>query len=102
MLYTLSQARAPFHYIKAMEPFPAKRLTRQEIERAAIDLGARFRTIQQWRYRGIPQRWQLRLIEHFGAMIILDGVASQTLPPVKPRTLADICREKYLTPSGIS
>jgi hypothetical protein len=83
-------------------PFPTKQLTRQEVERVAIDLGAKFRTVQQWRYRGIPQRWQLRLIQHFGAMIILDEVASQVLPPMKRKTLADICRERYLTPSGIS
>src|SRR3977135_3716905 len=31
----------------------------------------------------------------------IDDVASQTLPPVKQRTLADICREKFLTPSGL-
>jgi hypothetical protein len=76
-------------------------LTRQEVERAALELGAKLRTVQQWRYRGVPARWQLKLIEHFGAMIILDDVASQTLPPVKQRTLADICRERYLTPGGI-
>ena len=35
-------------------------------------------------------------------VIILDDVASQALPPVKQRTLADICREKFLTPSRIS
>ena len=80
----------------------AKRLTRQEVERAALELGARFRTIQQWRYRGVPARWQLRLIKLFGAMIILDEVASQALPPTKQKTLADLCREKFLTPSRLS
>ena len=85
-----------------MEPFPTIRLTRQEIECAALDLGAKFQTIRQWRYRNIPTRWQLKLIEHFGAMIVLDDVAYQALPPMKQKTLADICREKYLTPSGIS
>jgi hypothetical protein len=58
--------------------------------------------VQQWRYRGVPARWQLKLIEHFGAMIVIDDVASQTLPPLKQKTLAEICREKYLAPSGIS
>jgi hypothetical protein len=84
------------------EPFPTIQITRQEMERAAIALGARFQTVRQWRYRGVPQRWQLKLIKHFGAMILIDDVASQTLPPVKQRTLADICREKFLTPSGLS
>jgi hypothetical protein len=72
------------------------------MERAALELGARFRTVQQWRYRGVPAHWQLKLIKHFGAMIILDEVASQELPPMKQKTLADICREKYLEPSRIS
>jgi hypothetical protein len=85
-----------------MEPFPTKRLTRQEVEREALSLGAKFRTIQQWRYRGVPDRWQLKLIKHFGAMIVIDEVASDDLLPMKQRTLADICREKFLTPSGLS
>ena len=102
MINTLSQARALLDYIKPMEPFPAIRLTRQEMERAALDLGAQFPTIRQWRYRNIPTRWQLKLIKHFGAMIVIDDIASADLPPVKQRTLADICREKFLTPSGLS
>jgi len=57
--------------------------------------------VQQWRYRGVPARWQLKLIEHFRA-IVIDDAASQTLPPLKQKTLADICREKYLAPWGIS
>jgi hypothetical protein len=102
MIYTLSQARALFDHIKPMEPFPTIRLTRQEMERAALDLGARLRTVQQWRYRGVPACWQLRLMKHLGAAILVDDVASADLPPVKQRTLADICREKFLTPSGLS
>ena len=50
-----------------MENFPTKRLTRQEMERAALELGAKFRTVQQWRYRGVPLHMQLKLIKHFGA-----------------------------------
>ena len=95
-------ARALFDCIKPMEPFPTIRLTRQEMERAALDLGAKFPTIRQWRYRNIPTRWQLKLIKQFGAMIVIDDVASAALPPVKQRTLADICREKFLIPSGPS
>jgi hypothetical protein len=85
-----------------MEPISTIRLTRQEMERAALGLGAKFQTIRQWRYRNIPTRWQLKLIKHFGAMIVIDDVASQDLPQFKQRTLADLCREKYLIPSGIS
>jgi hypothetical protein len=101
MFNTLSQARALFEYIKPMEHFTTIRLTRQEMERTALDLGAKFQTIRQWRYRNIPTHWQL-LIEHFGAAIVIDDVASQALPSVRQRTLADICRERFLTPSGIS
>ena len=85
-----------------MEPFPTKRLTRQEMERAALELGAKFRTVQQWRYRGVPLHMQLKLIEHFGAANVIDDAASADLPLVKKRTLADICREKFLTPPGPS
>ena len=70
---------------------PTIHLTRQEVERAALELGAKLRTIQQWRYRGVPARWRLKLVEHFGA-IVIDDAASQTLPPVKQHTLADICQ----------
>ena len=100
MINTLSQTRALFDCIKPMESFPTIHLTRQEVRCAALDLGAQFQTIRQWRYRNIPTRWQLKLIKHFGAMIVIDDVAS--LPPVRQRTLADICREKFLTPSGLS
>ena len=81
---------------------PTIHLNRQEVERAAIDLGAKLRTVQQWRYRGVPLHMQLKLMRHFGGAIVIDGVSSETLPPVKQRTLADICREKFLTPSGLS
>jgi hypothetical protein len=101
MFNTLSQARALFDYIKPMEPFPTIRLTRQEMESTALNLGAKSQTIPQWRYRSIPTRWQLKLMEHFGAAIVIDDVASQALPPVRYRTIADLCREKFLTPSGI-
>jgi len=53
MINTLSQTRALFDCIEPMEPFPTMRLTRQEMERAALDLGAQFQTIRQWRYRNI-------------------------------------------------
>ena len=81
---------------------PTIHLTRQEMEHAALSVGAKFRTVQQWRYRGVPLHMQLKLMRHFGAAILIDDVASQALPPVRQRTLADICRERFLTPSGIS
>jgi hypothetical protein len=69
MFNTLSQARALFDYIKPMEPFPTIRLTRQEMERAALGLGAKFQTIRQWRYRNISTRWQMKLMRHFAARL---------------------------------
>jgi hypothetical protein len=44
---------------------------------------------------------QLKLMRHLGGAIVIDEVASQVVPPVKQQTLADLCREKFLTPSGI-
>jgi hypothetical protein len=76
--------------------------SRQEVERAAIELGAKFHTVQQWRYRRIPSGWQLKLMKHFGAAIFIDDVASADLPPVKHRTLADICREHCVHPPKIT
>ena len=49
-----------------MKPLPTIRLTRQEMERAVLDLGVKFATVRQWRYRGVPTRWQIRLMKHFG------------------------------------
>jgi hypothetical protein len=80
---------------------PTIHLTRQEMEHAALSLGAKFRTVEQWRYRDIPLHMQLKLMRHFGGAIVIDEVASQVLPPVKQQTLADLCRAKFLTPSGI-
>jgi hypothetical protein len=85
-----------------MEPFPTIRLTRHEMERAVLDLGVKFATVRQWRYRGVPTRWQIQLMKHFAGFIVIDDVASANLPPVKQRTLADICREKFFTPPGPS
>jgi hypothetical protein len=72
------------------------------MERTAIELGAKFHTVQQWRYRRIPSRWQLKLMKHFGAAILIDDVAFADMQPVKQRTLADICREHCVRPFKIN
>ena len=72
------------------------------MERAVLDLGVKFATVRQWRCRGVPTRSQIRPMKHFAGFIVIDDVASANLPPVKQRTLADICREKFLTPPGPS
>jgi predicted RNase H-like nuclease (RuvC/YqgF family) len=41
-------------------------LTRYQMEQAALALGARLKTLHQWRQRGWPANWLLKLQEHFG------------------------------------
>jgi hypothetical protein len=36
--------------------------TTDSIERVAIDLGARRATIYQWRRRGVPAAWQIKIV----------------------------------------
>ena len=42
-----------------------RQITRQELVAAALKLGARPGAIRQWFHRGIPYRWQIRLMEYF-------------------------------------
>ena len=81
---TLCHSPALFDCIKPMEPFPTIRLTRQEVEHAALELGAKFRPFDN----GVIVIFLPggKLIKHFGAMIVIDDVASADLPPVKQRT----------------
>jgi len=39
--------------------------SREQIEQAAIELGASRAAVFKWRKRGIPARWQLRLLQIF-------------------------------------
>jgi hypothetical protein len=41
-------------------------LTRYQMEQSALALGARIKTIRQWRQRGWPANWLLKLQEDFG------------------------------------
>jgi hypothetical protein len=66
-----------------MEPF--LRLTRQDLERVI----------------GGSLAYAIEAHAHFGAAIVIDDVASESLQPVKQRALADLCRAKFLSP-GIS
>jgi hypothetical protein len=45
---------------------------------------------------------QLKLMRHFGSAILIDDVASEAFPPVQQRTLADLCRQRFLKPSGFA
>jgi hypothetical protein len=73
-----------------------KQLTRQEFATAALELGARPGTIRQWFCRGVPYRWQIRFLEHFGCPIeISDWTPNATATIEKPPSLADICRSKF-------
>src|ERR1700730_8378134 len=77
-------------------PMIKKQLTRQEFATAALELGARPGTIRQWFCRGVPYRWQIRFLEHFGCPIeIIDWTPNATATIEKPPSLADICRSKF-------
>jgi hypothetical protein len=41
-------------------------LTRYQMEQSALALGARLKTVRQWRQRGWPANWLLKLQEDFG------------------------------------
>jgi len=74
---------------------PTIHLTRQEMEHTALSLGAKFRTVEQWRYRGVPLHMHLKLMRHLGGAIVIDEVASQVVPPVKQQTLAFVARSSF-------
>jgi hypothetical protein len=51
-------------------------ITWQEVEIAALMLGAKGATVRQWVHRGtIPARWELRLRDYFGEAFTLTGRA---------------------------
>ncbi len=75
-------------------------LTFKQLAEAALKLGATPtpNAIRVWRQRGIPHRYQVKLMQHFnGALKIIDwspdGDAIATI--ARPPTLADICRERF-------
>jgi hypothetical protein len=48
-------------------------LTFKQLAEAAIELGATPNAIRVWRQRGIPYRYQVKLMQHFnGALKIID------------------------------
>ncbi|PNE09848.1 MAG: hypothetical protein CR217_17715 [Beijerinckiaceae bacterium] len=63
--------------------------------RAALKLGARPGTIRQWFHRGIPYRWQIRLMEYFeGPVEIRDWAPAATAAIAKP-SIAETWRKKH-------
>lgn len=81
-----------------------RRLTLREFAETAVALGVKPNTLRVWRQREcIPARWALKFYEHFGGPFeILDWIPEARVSIERPRTLADLCREKFLTPSGFS
>jgi hypothetical protein len=61
-----------------------RQITRQELVAGALELGARPGTIRQWFHRGIPYRWQIRLI--------IDETSAST--KILPRFLTAIGRRR--------
>jgi hypothetical protein len=80
------------------------RISRAELAAAALKLGVRNPTVRQWFSRGnIPYRMQIKLLRHFGAHIEVMDFASDAVASIgRTKTLSEICREKFLTPSGLS
>jgi hypothetical protein len=73
-----------------------RQITRQELVAAALKLGARPGTIRQWFHRGIPYRWQIRLMEHFeGPVEISDWAPEATAAIAKP-SIAETWRKKHM------
>src|ERR1700730_19398529 len=57
-----------------------RQITRQELVSGALKLGARRGTIRQWFCRGVPYRWQIRLMEYFeGPVEISDWAPEATV-----------------------
>jgi hypothetical protein len=72
-------------------------LTFKQLAEAALELGATPNAIRV-RQRGVPHRYQVKLMEHFDGAIAItdwspDGDAVATI--ARPPTLADICRERF-------
>lgn len=45
-------------------------ITRKEIEARARELGAKQKAIEKWRLRGIPAKWQLKLISAYSDITV--------------------------------
>ena len=80
-----------------------KRLvTWQQVEIAALTLGAKWATVRQWVHRGtISARWELRLRDYFGEAFIIAGSAGsagtgagKARPSLASKALAYVRREE--------
>jgi hypothetical protein len=84
---------------------PTLRISRAELAAAAFALGVTNpATIRKWFHREtIPNRMQIRLMNYFGANIEISDWSRDAVASIaRPKTISDICREKFLTPSGLS
>jgi hypothetical protein len=56
----------------------------------------------KWFHREtIPYRMQIRLMNYFHANVeIIDWAPDAVASSARPKTLSELCREKFLTPSG--
>ena len=80
------------HALCYIPPMQQVQLTFKQLAEAALKLGATPNAIRVWRQRGIPHRYQVKLMQHFnGALKIidwsLDGDAIATI--ARPPTLAE-------------
>jgi hypothetical protein len=70
-----------------------------QIAEVAIQKGASSGVVRSFWERGIPARWQLKLLAHFAgeAITIFDWANGETAFLERPPTLAELCRKRFLT-----
>jgi hypothetical protein len=70
-----------------------------QIAEVAIQKGASIRVVRSFWERGVPARWQLKLLAHFAgeAITIVDWAKGETAFLERPPTLAELCRKRFFT-----
>src|ERR1700732_649023 len=64
------------HALCYIPPMQQVQLTFKQLAEAAIELGTTPNAIRVWRQRGIPYRYQVKLMQHFnGALKIIATIA---------------------------
>jgi hypothetical protein len=72
-----------------------RQITRQELIAAALKLVARPGTIRQWFHRGIPYRWQIRLMEYFEGPVETSDWAPEATAVIAKPSIAETWRKKH-------
>jgi hypothetical protein len=59
-------------------------LTFKQLAEAALELGATPNAIRVWRQRGIPYRYQVKLMQHFNGALKITIIHSEIWPNALP------------------